>query len=76
MADKAKKELPNIKVVKSFRLKGKGLPVGTVVAKTDFAKKSDWQNLCQMDPAPRAEETDEKVGAPAKKAGGLPGADK
>lgn len=72
MADK--KELPNIKVLQSFRLKGKALPVDAVVSKGDFAKKSDWQNLCNMDPKPRAEETDEKVGMPAKKKAGLPGA--
>lgn len=62
MADEKKK--PNILALKAFRLKGKVVAQGEVVAKTAFAKKSDWQNLCNMDPAPRCEETDKAVGKP------------
>lgn len=77
MADE-KKTKSNIRALKSFRLKGKVVAQGEVVPKSDFAKKSDWQNLCHMDPAPRAEETSDAVGKPkAAKSdtkGGLPGA--
>ena len=63
--DKAKK---NIKVLVPFRLKGKGLAKDQIVAKSEFANKADWQNLCHMEPA-RAEATNDAVGAPkAKKA--------
>lgn len=82
--DKAK---PNIKALKSFRLKGDVVAKDEVIRKSAFAKKGDWQNLCNMSP-PKAEETDEKVGAPSAvkpkaapkpkaadaTAGGLPGA--
>lgn len=78
MADTSKKELNNIRALASFRLKGEVIAVGQVVSKGDFAKKADWQNLCNMNPKPRAEETDDAVGKPkAAKAGGktgLPGA--
>lgn len=86
----AKEKFANVKALKSFRLKGAHIAPGDVVAKSDFATKSDWQNLVHMEPA-RCEETDEKVGkakaapkakaskAAAKKEGegegeGLPGA--
>lgn len=73
--DKAKK---NIKALKGFRLKGRAVEVGEVVAKEMFAKKGEWQNLCNMTP-PKAEETSDAVGKPkARKknadGGGLPGA--
>ena len=56
----ADKELPNVKVLTNFRIKGKSHHKGSVVSKKDFPAKSDWQNLCHMTP-PRAEETDEAV---------------
>lgn len=74
MAD-AKKELPNVKALSEFRMKGEVVEKGEVVSKKDFARKSDWQNLVHMSPKPRAEETDEKVGKP-KGEKGLPGAGK
>lgn len=71
--DKAKK---NIKVLKAFRIKGRPTVVGEVIAKETFAKKGEWQNLCNMNPA-KAEETSDDVGVPkAAKAAGLPGAGK
>lgn len=57
------KSKPNIKALAAFLLKGEPLVKGQVVAKSDFSVKSDWQNLCNMEP-PRAEETDEDVGVP------------
>lgn len=63
MAD-AKKELPNIKALKEYRLKGKAIVVGQVVSKKDFDNKSDWRVICNMKPNPRGVETDDKVGMP------------
>ena len=57
------KSKPNIKALTAFLVKGDPIVKGQVVAKTDFSVKSDWQNLCNMEP-PRAEETDEDVGVP------------
>lgn len=71
-----KKEKKNIKAVTAFRLKGRPIERGEVVAKDEFTNKGDWQNLVNMTPQ-RAEETDESVGKPkAEKAKGdkLPGA--
>ena len=85
MADAKKKELPNIRALKEFRLKGKPIVEGQVISKKDFDNKSDWRNICTMQPTPRGEETDDKVGKPepekaegkgktkGKDAGGLPG---
>jgi len=73
MAEKTK---PNVKALAEFRKNGKPVPVGTVIAKSDFRRKQDWQNLCHMQPKPRAEETDEKVGAPGKAAADKAAADK
>lgn len=77
----------NIRALKSFRLKSKtdGEPTvvvakGEVVSKSAFKTKSEWQNLCAMEPKPRAEETSDSVGKPkaekpkAEKPAGLPGA--
>lgn len=58
--DKAKR---NLKALREFRLKGEPIKVGQVIPKADFAKKGDWQNLCNMTPA-KLEETDEQVGKP------------
>lgn len=60
-------KLPNVKALQEFRLKGAKVVVGEVVSKGDFANKQDWLNLLNM-PKPRIEETDEKVGKPAKAA--------
>lgn len=71
----ADKELKNIKALSDFRLKGRPVVKGEVVSKSDFAAKSDWQNLCNMGPKPRAEETSDAVGKPkVDKKAGLPGA--
>lgn len=73
MADD-KKTKANIEALVEFRLKGKAVPKGAVIAKSDFPKKSDWMNLCNMDPKPRAAETDKPVGVPKAEKAGLPGA--
>lgn len=73
MALENNKKLLNIKVLREFRLGGKAKMVGEVISKDDFDNHGDWLNLCAMTP-PRAEQTSEKVGKPAKKAGDLPGA--
>lgn len=76
MADKHEnKTLKNIKVLKAFRIKGRPTVVGEVIAKETFAKKGEWQNLCNMTP-PKAEETNDVVGAPKAGKSGLPGAGK
>lgn len=71
MAEEVKKgdaKLPNVRATQAFRLKGKAVQKGEVVAKSDFPNKQDWLNLLNM-PKPRVEETNDKVGsAPAEKA--------
>lgn len=52
--------LPNIKVLRSFRLNGEHLPVGTVVSKDDFPNAGDWAELCTMTPQ-SATQTDDDV---------------
>lgn len=85
MADTDAKLKNNIKALGAFRLKGEVIKKHRVISKKDFARKSDWQNLCNMNPKPRAEETSDKVAdapaedkastkASAKVSGGLPGA--
>ena len=66
------KKLPNIKALRQFLLNGKAVVKGEVITKGDFANSGDYMNLCAMTP-PRAEQTDAKVGKPAK-ADKLPGA--
>lgn len=51
---------PNVKALQEFRLKGKVVGVGDVVAKSDFPNKQDWLNLLNM-PKSRVEETSDKV---------------
>lgn len=55
------KKLNNIRILRDIRVCGKVVEKGDVIAKTTFANKSDWQNLCNMQPA-RCAETDKKVG--------------
>lgn len=62
---------PNIKALREFRLNGKAVQEGEVIAKKEFGHFGDYMNLCTMKPA-RAEQTDAKVGKPAK--ADLPGA--
>jgi hypothetical protein len=58
MADKS--ELPNIKVLRSFRgPEGIHVPVGAVFPKSAL-EKGDWSTLVNMTP-PRAEETDDRI---------------
>ena len=75
-------EMKNVRALQDFRLKGRKVVKGEVVAKTEFQAKQDWQNLLHM-PKPRVEETNDAVGAPAAaaapagkggKAAGMPGA--
>ena len=80
MSEAKKKELPNIKALEEYRLKGKAIKKGQVVSKKDFSNKSEWRNLISMQPRARAEETADAVGTPSDKKGGgkkaesLPGA--
>lgn len=53
----------NVKALRAFRLKGEAIVVGEVIPKAFFAKKGDWQTLCNMTP-PKAEETSDPVGKP------------
>ena len=95
MAKKDDKEFndpkkPNLKVLREFRLGGKPVGVGAVLAKSDFDSfggKGAWQNLVNM-VGPKLEETaDEVQDAPkskkpdndsddGKSPGGLPGTKK
>lgn len=50
--------LPNLEVVRPFRLKGDALQVGDIVRKKDFPNKASMLNLLHMDPE-RVKETDE-----------------
>lgn len=61
------KDLPNIKALHEFRLKGKAVKKGQVISKKDFENKSDWRNICSMQPKPRGEETADPVGMPKDK---------
>lgn len=69
-------EKKNLEVLRSIMLKGDMVKKGTVLAKSDFDNKSDWQNLCHMESAGLAE-TDKPVGVPKEqkkaKADALPG---
>ena len=58
------KELPNIKALAEYRLKGKTIKKGQVVSKKDFSNKTEWRNICSMLPKPRGEETADAVGMP------------
>ena len=57
----------NVKALRAFRLKGEAIVVGEVIPKAFFAKKGDWQTLCNMTP-PKAEETSDSVGMTPPKA--------
>jgi hypothetical protein len=67
MADK-----PNLKVLRAIRIGGKHVAVGSVIAKSSFESRADWDDLCKMSPA-KLEETDEKIGGKAS-AAAMPGA--
>jgi hypothetical protein len=61
--------MENLIVLEGILLNGEHLAPGTVVAKSAFAAKGDWQNLVFGFSPPRLEETDAKVGpAPTTKA--------
>lgn len=64
-------KLPNLVVLRSFRLSGDAVPVGAVIAKSDFSSTGEWQNLAHMTP-PKVEETAAKVGAPTRGKAELP----
>lgn len=62
----------NVRVLRAFRLKGKPVAVGEVIAKSSFKNNGEWKNLLHM-PRPRVEETSDPVGKP-KAAPKAPGA--
>lgn len=73
MAIENDKELKNLEVLRDFRLGGKPVRKGSVIAKSDFQNSGDWLNLCAMTP-PRVKQTKEKVAAaPKSKTAALPG---
>ena len=59
-------KMRNLRILRAIRINSNAVPVGAVIAKSDFNRKGDWQNLANMKPA-KVEETDAKVG-PAPKA--------
>lgn len=66
MADEGKKkDHKNVKAECDFKLKGRTVVKGEVVAKDDFPNKQSWQNLLHM-PKPRVSETSDPVGKPKK----------
>lgn len=65
-------EKPNLKVLRAIRIGGKHVAVGSVIAKSSFDSRADWDDLCKMAPA-KLEETDEKIGK-ASAAAAMPGA--
>lgn len=70
----AEKEKPNLKVLRSIRIGGKHVEAGSVIAKSAFDSRADWDDLCKMSPA-KLEETDEKIGAAkAESTAAMPGA--
>lgn len=60
----AEKEKPNLRVLSSFLLGGEHQAAGSVIPKTAFALKGDWQNIAFTGTA-LVEETDDPVGGPA-----------
>lgn len=56
MADK-----PNLKVLRAIRIAGKHVAPGSIISKSSFDSRADWDDLCKMQPA-KLEETDEKIG--------------
>jgi hypothetical protein len=66
----AEKEKPNLKVLRAILVRGEHTEVGSVIPKSTFETRADWDDLCKMDP-PRLEETDEKIGV--KTAAAMPG---
>lgn len=57
----AEKEKPNLEVLRAILIGGEHTEVGTVIPKSAFETRADWDDLCKMDP-PRLVETDKKVG--------------
>lgn len=58
----AEKQLPNLRVLRSIRIGGKHVEKGSVISKSAFDNRGDWDDLCKMSPA-KLEETDDKVGS-------------
>ena len=52
-------DLPNLKVLRPFRLKGEHIEPGSVVSKSDFENAGDWAELVTMTPQ-TCTQTDEK----------------
>jgi hypothetical protein len=61
----AEKQLPNLRVLRSIRIRGKHVGKGTVIAKSAFDNRGDWDDLCKMSP-PKLEETDDKISTSGK----------
>jgi hypothetical protein len=61
----------NLKVLRSIRIAGKHVAAGSVISKSAFDSRADWDDLCKMNP-PKLAETDEKIGSGDKAA--MPGA--
>lgn len=58
-------EKSNLKVLRPIRINGKHYGIGSVVPKSAFDSRGDWDDLCKMSP-PKLVGTDEKIGASAK----------
>lgn len=52
------KKKPNLRVLKTMRIRGKHYAVGDIVSKSGFDSSGDWMDLCAMD-EPWLEQTDE-----------------
>lgn len=59
----AEKEKSNLRVLSSFLLGGEHQAAGSVIPKSAFATKGDWQNIAFTGTA-LVEETDDPVGGP------------
>jgi len=50
----------NLQVLRAIRIKGQHVAVGSVISKSAFENKGDWDDLCKMTPA-KLKEVDSKV---------------
>lgn len=55
-------EMKNLIALEGILVNGEHIAPGTVIPKSTFAVKGDWQNLVFGFSPPRMEETDAKVG--------------
>ncbi len=61
----------NLKVLRSIRIGGKHVAAGSVISKSAFESRADWDDLCKMSP-PKLAETDEAISGGKTKAA-MPG---